>query len=286
METLNYGDIKTHKNNWLVYSKPRIITMTDTGDTATAQPTQPATKVTIPRETVMRLLKDIRGVVTDTTLEECGIMYQHSETDMLTGYACIVGPSDSLYFGGYYFFVFKFPTNYPHSPPIVSYLTNTNNIRFHPNFYANKKVCASIVNTWRGEQWSGCQNIRSVLMTFQSLLDKEPLLHEPGIRSGHSDFVSYHTIVEYYNYKFACLTLLTELTTYITIESTLVPGFQEFMRRKFQENKTRIREILVEREKTHPERKTVTIGLYGGMHTTISYPTILAQYDAILTSLQ
>jgi ubiquitin-protein ligase len=243
--------------------------MTDTGE-ATAT-TAATTKVVIPRDTVMRLLKDIRGVVTDSTLEECGIMYQHSETDMLTGYACIVGPSDSLYFGGYYFFVFKFPTNYPHSPPIVSYLTN-------------KKVCASIVNTWRGEQWSGCQNIRSVLMTFQSLLDKEPLLHEPGIRSGHSDFISYHTIVEYYNYRFACLTLLTELTTYITIESTLVPAFQEFMRRKFQENKTRIREILVEREKTFPERKTVSIGLYGGITTNISYSTILAQYDAILTA--
>jgi ubiquitin-protein ligase len=240
--------------------------------------------VAIPKETILRLLKDIRCVMSDKSLEEGGIMYRHSETDILTGFACIVGPSDTMYFGGYYYFMFKFPTNYPHSPPIVSYLTNTRNIRFHPNFYANKKVCASIVNTWRGEQWSGCQNIRSVLMTFQSLLDKEPLLHEPGIRSGHSDFISYHTIVEYYNYRFACLTLLKELTTYITIESTLVPAFQEFMRRKFQENKTRIREILVEREKTHPERKTVSIGLYGGITTNISYSTILAQYDAILTS--
>jgi ubiquitin-protein ligase len=243
------------------------------------------TKVVIPKETVMRLLKDIRGVMTDPTLEECGIIYRHSETDMLTGYACIVGPADSLYFGGYYFFVFKFPTNYPHSPPIVSYLTNTNNIRFHPNFYANKKVCVSIVNTWRGEQWSGCQNIRSVLMTFQSLLDKEPLLHEPGIRAAHSDFIPYHTMVEYYNYKFACLTLLTELTTYITIEPALVSDFQEFMRRRFRENKTRIREILEERRKQYPERKTVAIGLYGGINTSVSYHTIMEQYDAVAASV-
>ena len=252
----------------------RFMEKPDAGDT---------TKVVIPKDTVMRLLKDIREVMTDPTLEECGIMYQHSETDMLTGYACIIGPSDTLYFGGYYYFVFKFPTNYPHSPPIVSYLTNTNNIRFHPNFYANKKVCVSIINTWRGEQWSGCQNIRSVLMTFQSLLDKEPLLHEPGIRNGHSDFNSYHKIVEYYNYKFACLTLLTEFTTYIVIESTLVDAFQKFMCRKFQENKTRIREILMEREKTFPERKTVSIGLYGGITTAIHYSQILTQYDAIFT---
>ena len=246
--------------------------------------TDAPTKVVIPKDTVMRLLKDIREVMTDPTLQECGIMYQHSETDMLTGYACIVGPSDSLYFGGYYYFLFKFPTNYPHSPPIVSYLTNTNNIRFHPNFYANKKVCVSIINTWRGEQWSGCQNIRSVLMTFQSLMDKEPLLHEPGIRSGHSDFTSYHTMVEYYNYKFACLTLLTEFKTYIPVEPNMVESFQKFMNSKFEENKRRIREILVAREKLYPDRKTLTIGLYGGITTAIQYSLILTQYGEILSA--
>ena len=239
------------------------------------------TKVVIPKETVTRLLRDIRDVMTDPTLNECGIIYRHSETDILTGYACIVGPSDTLYFGGYYFFLFKFPTNYPHSPPVVSYLTNTNNIRFHPNFYANKKVCVSIVNTWRGEQWSGCQNIRSVLMTFQSLLDKEPILHEPGIRKGHSDFIPYHLIVEYYNYKFACLTLMKDLTTYITIEPSLVGEFQEFMKRKFLENKTSVREILLERTQKFPEKKTVTIGLYGCISTAISYDTIMTDYDAV-----
>jgi ubiquitin-protein ligase len=239
------------------------------------------TKVVIPKETVTRLLRDIRDVMTDPTLNECGIIYRHSETDILTGYACIVGPSDTLYFGGYYFFVFKFPTNYPHSPPVVSYLTNTNNIRFHPNFYANKKVCVSIVNTWRGEQWSGCQNIRSVLMTFQSLLDKQPLLHEPGIRPGHSDFISYHLIVEYYNYKFACLTLMKDLTTYITIEPSLVGEFQEFMNRKFLENKTRVREILIKLTKKHPEKRTVSIGLYGCISTAISYDTIMKDYDEV-----
>jgi len=253
-------------------------------DTSLKDSGDSTTKVVIPKETITRLLKDIRQVMTDPTLDECGILYHHSETDILTGYACIVGPSDSLYFGGYYFFVFNFPTNYPHSPPMVSYLTNTNNIRFHPNFYANKKVCVSIINTWRGEQWSGCQNIRSVLMTFQSLLDKEPLLHEPGIRSGHSDFDAYHKMVEYYNYKFACLTLLTEFTTYITIETALIPAFQEFMCRKFDENKTRIREILMEREKKYPERTTISIGVYGGITTAIHYSQILRQYDAILTA--
>ena len=244
------------------------------------------TSVVIPKETVTRLLRDIRDAVTDPTLGECGIIYRHSETDILTGYACIVGPPDSLYFGGYYFYLFKFPTNYPHSPPVVSFITNTGNIRFHPNFYANKKVCVSIVNTWRGEQWSGCQSIRSVLMTFQSLLDKEPLLHEPGIRPGHSDFIPYHQMVEYYNYKFACLTLMKELTRYVPLEASLVPDFQKFMNTRFRENKTGIRAVLESRMKQYPERKTVTIGLYSGITTHLAYDTIMADYDDVVKAIQ
>jgi ubiquitin-protein ligase len=243
--------------------------------------TDDSSKVVIAKETVTRLLRDIHDVMTDSTIKECGIMYQHSETDILTGYACIVGPADTLYFGGYYFYVFKFPTNYPHSPPIVSFITNTGNIRFHPNFYENKKVCVSIVNTWRGEQWSGCQNIRSVLMTFQSLLDKEPLLHEPGIRKEHSDFVPYHQMVEYYNYKFACLTLLKEFTQHVTIEASLVPAFKEFMISTFRENKAAIREILADRMKKIPERRSIHVGLYGGIHTSIDYATVMKDYDEV-----
>jgi len=256
--------------------------MESTASTASTATAASTAKVVIPKETITRLLKDIRDVMTDKTIDECGIMYRHSETDILTGFACIVGPSDSLYFGGYYYFMFKFPTNYPHSPPIVSFLTNTNNVRFHPNFYQNQKVCVSIVNTWRGEQWTGCQNIQTILLTFQSLLDKEPLFHEPGIRAQHTDFIPYHQIVEYYNYSYACLTLLTELPTRVSIDQAFVPVFEEFMRRHFQKHKSRIREILVERAKTFPLKKTVSITLYGGLSTTISYPTLLERFDAVL----
>ena len=93
-------------------------------------------------------------------------------------------------------------------------------------------------------------------------------------------------MVEFYNYKFACLTVLTEFTTYITVEPALVDAFQEFMRRKFHENKTRIRENLIERNKKYPERKTISVGLYGGITTAIQYSLLLTQYDAILTATE
>jgi hypothetical protein len=77
------------------------------------------------------------------------------------------------------------------------------------------------------------------------------------------------------------LTLMKDLVTYITIESTLLGEFQDFMKRKFIENKTRIREILVERERTFPEKKPVSISLYGRINTYISYDTIMKDYDAV-----
>ena len=59
--------------------------------------------VSIPKETIDRLLKDIRDMVT-SSLEDEGIYYKHSETDILKAYVMIVGPPDSLYFGGVLFF--------------------------------------------------------------------------------------------------------------------------------------------------------------------------------------
>jgi hypothetical protein len=64
-----------------------------------------------------------------------------------------------------------------------------------------------------------------------------------------------------------------------------VPEFEEFMRRRFLENKTRIREILEERRKQYPERKAVTIGLYGGITSVISYHTIMEQYDEVVETV-
>jgi hypothetical protein len=78
---------------------------------------------------------------------------------------------------------------------------------------------------------------------------------------------------------------LTELTTHVSIEPTLVPDFQEFMLRHFKENKTHIREILAERWKKFPEKKTLTTGLYGCITAAISYDTILEHYDATVAAL-
>ena len=44
------------------------------------------------------------------------------------------------------------------------------------------KVCLSILGTWAGPKWTSIMDITTVLLTIQSLLDKNPLHHlEPDV---------------------------------------------------------------------------------------------------------
>lgn len=201
--------------------------------TAATPPTPPT--VFVSKETTLRLLRDVREMM---TCKESGIYYKHSETDMLLGNALIMGPPDSLYHGGYYFFKLKFPPDYPHSPPVVEFLTNDGETRMHPNMYKTRKVCVSILNTWRGEQWSGCQTIKSVLLTIMSLLDDKPLLNEPGITEKNPDYTTYHRIIQYKNYEFCMLFLLKSFDTFKQIIADIEhhEQFYEHMCDEFRKN--------------------------------------------------
>ena len=169
-----------------------------------------AETLTVSKDAIKRLLKDIQQII-KTPLHDQGIYYKHSETNILEGWALLIGPADSLYCNGYYFFKFNFPPDYPHSPPVLHYCTNDGNTRFHPNFYKTGKVCIDILNTWRGEKWSGCQTISSVLLTLISIMDNEPILNEPGITKSSKDFTNYHTLIEYRNLSFSIYHLLSSV---------------------------------------------------------------------------
>lgn len=154
--------------------------------------------------TQKRLIRDITDLYKNPLTDQ-GIYYNHDDSNMLKGYAMIIGPKDSLYEDGFYFFEFTFPYNYPQQPPVVKYMTNDGKTRFHPNLYRNGKVCLSILNTWRGDGWTSCQTIKSVLLTLISILDDKPLLNEPGITEKHYDFNKYNEIITYKNIAFSFL---------------------------------------------------------------------------------
>jgi ubiquitin-protein ligase len=205
--------------------------------------------VNIPKETISRLLKDIKDMVSSSLEEEYGIYYKHSETNILKAYVMIVGPEDSLYFGGYYFFSIDFPLNYPFEPPLFTFLVSDSNTRFHPNFHKSGKVCLSMLNTWRGEQWTSCLTLKSVLITIVSILDSKPMLHEPGVTTKYADFNNYHTMIAFKNIDFSCLQLLKDFNKKNIIFSEnegkeYKEHFYKIMKDRFNKNAKKIHHVI------------------------------------------
>ena len=193
----------------------------------------------VSKETISRLLKDVKQILKNP-LTENGIYYIHDDTDMMKGYALIIGPSDTPYFGGNYFFELNYPPDYPHSPPKVKYWTNANNIRFNPNLYVCGKVCVSLLNTWRGDQWTSCQTISTVLLTLCTLLCSDPLLNEPGVEKTHNDMSSYNEIIEFANIDVAVCDIVEKK------QSVFMPFFENFypfIKENFIKNYEKLLEI-------------------------------------------
>ena len=179
--------------------------------------------------------------------------------DMMKGYAMIVGTKDTPYFGGYYLFEITFPTDYPYSPPRLNYITNDGRIRFNPNLYINGKVCISILNTWHGEQWSSCQTISSVLLTLCTVLNKSPLLNEPGLTIHHPEINKYNQIIEFSNISIAICDLINK-----KISCSCADIFYSEMTALFLKNYNDILQFIENKiEKTSSETNNiVSVGFY------------------------
>jgi ubiquitin-conjugating enzyme E2 Z len=194
--------------------------------------------VHISKDAAMRILSDVREIMRNP-LHGDGIYYLHDDEDILTGHAMLYGQPGTAYHGGYYFFKIKFPPDYPHKPPVVTFLSNDGNTRMHPNFYKNGYVCLSILGNWRGDQWSGCITLKSILLTMISIMDAKPMLHEPGVTPAHADFAGYHRIIEYKNVEFAVCKLLNEreFGRYIALPDACRRHYIPIMRDLFSKNR-------------------------------------------------
>lgn len=221
--------------------------------------------IIITKETVTRLLKDVKDLIKNPLHDE-GIYYIHDDADMLKGYALIIGPPDCIYQGGAYFFEFMFPSNYPLQPPVVTYYTNDGLTRFNPNLYRNGKVCVSLLNTWKGEQWTSCQTIRSILMTLVTLFHNDPITNEPGFTARHKDSPKYNKIIEYKNYDIAIIGILTK--KYLNEKFF---GFYSIYKDYFVEHKDEIKKTLFNKKDIKSE--IVSTGIYN-MKANIDYSTL------------
>tara|TARA_Y100000816_G_scaffold288773_1_gene273957 strand:+ start:4392 stop:5117 length:726 start_codon:yes stop_codon:yes gene_type:complete len=235
----------------------------------------------IKKETIKRLIEDVKELIINP-LHEQNIYYKHDEENFLNGYAMIIGPKNTPYQNGYYFFHFLFPEDYPYSPPKVTYLTNDGITRFHPNFYRSGKCCLSILNTWKGEEWTSCLTISSVLLSLCMVFTRDSLLHEPGIKEGCKEIGYYNDIIEFKNIYHSI---------YFVLKNT--PGhFFSFAKNKideniflneckshFKENKKEILSFLEEKAKT--PKYEITFPFYNMHEMVIDYSSLYNMFKKL-----
>lgn len=175
---------------------------------------------------IKRIQADIRELQ-QPLYQEAGIFYAPNEHDCRIGQACIFGSAGTPYEDCPMLYTFQFPAGYPFESPKVSFETTDGYTRFHPNMYTEGRVCLSILGTWRGPAWSSILRISSVLMTLQSLLTENPIIHEPGYERVEEEISqSYSLAVE-----LSCIQYILKCATETTHLLQFQPFVEEFQKR-------------------------------------------------------
>ncbi|KAI1279585.1 Ubiquitin-conjugating enzyme E2 Z [Halotydeus destructor] len=133
-------------------------------------------------QTLLRIKRDLKDFFVDPVPE---VFLVPEPDNMCVAHAIVMGPRETPYEGGMFYFYVKFPADYPIKPPKVKLMTTCKEtVRFNPNLYRNGKVCLSILGTWSGPGWSPANNLSSVLLSIQSLMNEKPYHNEPGFEAG------------------------------------------------------------------------------------------------------
>jgi len=82
--------------------------------------------------------------------------------NLLSWVGTVEGPQDSVYEGLTYKLRLEFPAGYPYQSPVVKFTTPC----FHPNVDTHGNICLDILK----EKWSALYEIRTILLSIQSLL--------------------------------------------------------------------------------------------------------------------
>jgi ubiquitin-conjugating enzyme E2 Z len=188
-----------------------------------------------------RIQQDIENILKDD-IKEQGIFYEVNDSDISTGTALIIGPPNTPYEGGFYFFSVKFPPNYPFDPPAMCTLTQDGFTRFNPNLYREGKICLSLINTWHvGDKWSGCQSLTTVLLSIlTSVLVEDPFTNEPNFENQGKSVQS-----QIYNRMVLHANLQTAVLQMIKSPPPFAMPFYDTMTASFLKNRNRLNDLAV-----------------------------------------
>ncbi len=222
-------------------------------------------------------------------LNESGIYFHYNESDVSVLYAMIIGPEGTPYEGGFYFFEFVYPAEYPMVPPVAKYCTqgtlydvrekNLKYVRFNPNLYTCGKVCLSMLNTWDGPGWTPTCTITNVFVAIQGLvLNENPMENEPGYEglqddSGKAKYRDYNQVIEYANFKIAVMGM------YYSKPSEVMNVFQDSIREYIIKNQDKYRRRLMEKKEYH---QIVDMPCYR-LKVDIHYEVLIAEFEEFLS---
>ena len=137
-----------------------------------------------------RLTAISREIANMTTSLPTGIFVKVAESRSDVMKILIVGIEGTPYEGGLFTFDLYLDSNYPNTPPKMTFTSDGNDSEdwsFNPNLHKGTgTVCLSILNTWQGhttEMWQpGKSTILAVLISIQAMILGVPLpwINEPG----------------------------------------------------------------------------------------------------------
>jgi ubiquitin-protein ligase len=224
-----------------------------------------------------RILSDVKSII-EHPLEDNGIYYKHDEENMLRGYCLFIPTETSPYQYGNYMFTIDFPENYPYSPPVMKFFTNNGYTRFHPNFYKNGKVCLDILNSWRGEEWTSCNTLSSILINISPLFNSQALLNEPGISmlNNKKMIEDYDTCITYQNFKTAIFEVLDSSSASKSKRFGDISFiFRDVIKREYEKNKGLIKESINNHAKSKSgTNRSIELSIYK-MREDIDYLELL-----------
>lgn len=229
-------------------------------------------------QAIKRIMLDLRNME-KSNLTRDGIYFHYDEANVGVVRAMIIGPSETPYEHGFYFFNFRFPYNYPFQPPAVHFETLDSQVRFNPNLYTQGKVCLSLINTWDGPKWTACQSLSSILLSIQAMiLVKDPLKNEPCYYEcrDRSILDPYNAAITFENYRVAIKNMLQHPPAGFEV---FLPEIKKYLVR----NHVKIMKHLLHLKNT--VAKGIINLSYYGVHSNVNYEPLYMDFEEIVGNL-